>query len=62
VVGGPFDYRPLRSAGAASKGEHLDRIDDADEQRYEDEIQAFESGASEAEERTETTSDREDES
>jgi ribosomal subunit interface protein len=61
--------------GAEIEAEHLDRIDDADEQRYEEEIQAFapgasetgssqagssEAGSSEAKDRTETT-DREDE-
>jgi len=47
--------------GTEIEEERLAQIDDSDEQRYEDEIQAFESGASEAEERTETTGDREDE-
>jgi hypothetical protein len=35
------------SLGAEIEAEHLDRIDDADEERYEEEIQAFAPGASE---------------
>jgi ribosome-associated translation inhibitor RaiA len=35
------------SLGVEIEAEHLDRIDDADEERYEEEIQAFAPGASE---------------